>query len=420
MAKSVVEVQGLSKSYLVGNVGQSPLFSFFWGRRGTHAPNPSQAVPHQIWALRDLSFHVEPGEMLGVIGRNGAGKSTLLRILARITTPTSGVAMLRGRVSSLLEVGTGFHQDLTGRENIYLNGTIMGMRRREIGRKFDAIVGFSGVEEFLDTPVKYYSSGMYLRLAFAVAAHLEPEILLVDEVLAVGDYAFQQRCLDETEHISRAGRSIIFVSHNLPAVARLCPKTMLLDQGRVVTIGRTSEVIQAYIARGIEQRCEFSKEPSPKSPLSLVAARVLGEDGRCREEISYQESITIEIDTFQSEPLEGTSVAIGIGSADRTPVMVSADFDRRPERLALRPAGYYRSRVVIPGEWLNPGRFLVMVYLSNVDRGTLYEKTEALSFTVNDTGSPSSYIGLIQRKGVLQPYLEWRVEALEKSSALAG
>src|SRR5689334_10972101 len=201
----------------------------------------------EFWALKDVSFEVQQGEVLGIIGRNGAGKSTLLKILSRITEPTDGRVTLRGRVASLLEVGTGFHAELTGRENIYLNGAILGMTRAEIRRKFDEIVAFAGVEKFLDTPVKRYSSGMYVRLAFAVAAHLEPEILVVDEVLAVGDAQFQKKCLGKMEEAGSSGRTVLFVSHNLLAVQRLCPRSLLLDGGRIVADGESSQVIQTYL-----------------------------------------------------------------------------------------------------------------------------------------------------------------------------
>ncbi len=408
MAKPAIEVIGLSKSFHLGGVPPSPLGGF--GHRETDEEAAS------FWALKDITFNVEPGEMVGVIGRNGAGKSTLLKILSRITGPSSGKAILRGRASSLLEVGTGFHQDLTGRENIFLNGSILGMPRKEIARKFEKIVDFAEVHEFLDTPVKFYSSGMYLRLAFAVAAHLEPEILLVDEVLAVGDFAFQQKCLEETEHIAQSGRSILFVSHNLSAVSRLCRRTILLEHGRITTMGPTTEVLQTYISRGISQRSEYQRQPNPENVMSLTHAAVYGPDGKCREEIGYQEGLRIDIDIeyVVREPTEGLSCAIGVGTSNREPVFVSAEFDGHPERLSLRQPGQYLSSVELPGKWLNTGQYLVMIYLTNVDRNVVYEKIEALTFTITETGSPASYLGVIQRKGVLQPDLDWATTRLEK------
>jgi len=216
---------------------------------GTEGNEANEELPDELWALRDVSFEVKRGEVLGIIGRNGAGKSTLLKLLTRITEPTLGRAIMRGRVASLLEVGTGFHPELTGRENVYLNGAILGMRRAEITCKFDEIVDFSGVDKFIDTPVKRYSSGMYVRLAFAVAAHLDPEILLVDEVLAVGDIAFQRKCLGKMGEVARGGKTVLFVSHNMNAVQRLCSHGLLLGRGQVETVGDTSHCVDVYTSK---------------------------------------------------------------------------------------------------------------------------------------------------------------------------
>ena len=255
MAEPVIQVRGLSKRYRLGLVNRQTLQEeawFWWHRIRGRNPHAHMArvdaawSPERshFWALRDIHFDVQAGEILGVIGRNGAGKSTLLKILSRITAPTEGEALVRGRVASLLEVGTGFHPELTGRENIYLNGTLLGMREIEIDRAFDEIVAFAETGEFLDTPVKRYSSGMYVRLAFAVAAHLNPEILIVDEVLAVGDTQFQQKCLGKMDQVSRGGRTILFVSHNMDAVRRLCTRCLVLEHGRVVWNGAVDEGIR--------------------------------------------------------------------------------------------------------------------------------------------------------------------------------
>jgi lipopolysaccharide transport system ATP-binding protein len=247
MGKPIIEVSGVSKRYRLGAIGATTIRDeterFFARLRGRQAA----ADKNDFWALRDVSFEVQPGEVVGIVGRNGAGKSTLLKVLSRITEPTSGEIRLRGRVASLLEVGTGFHPELSGRENIFLNGAILGMRRAEIARKFDEIVAFSEVERFLDTPVKRYSSGMYVRLAFAVAAHLEPEILIVDEVLAVGDQQFQQKCLGKMREVSKGqGRTVLFVSHNMAAVRSLCSNGILLSAGHVVFNGSTPDVVDRY------------------------------------------------------------------------------------------------------------------------------------------------------------------------------
>ena len=249
MNQPIIEVKSLSKSYKLGSIGagslKADLENWWRGLRGGGSDAGAVAV-NAFWALKDVSFEVWPGEVLGIIGRNGAGKSTLLKILSRITEPSRGEAILRGRVASLLEVGTGFHADLSGRENIYLNGAIMGMKQREISSKFDEIVAFAEVEKFIDTPVKHYSSGMYVRLAFAVAAHLEPEILIVDEVLAVGDAEFQKKCLGKMRSVSNSGRTILFVSHNTHAIRTLCNRVALIENGNLAFIGGCAEGLQAY------------------------------------------------------------------------------------------------------------------------------------------------------------------------------
>jgi lipopolysaccharide transport system ATP-binding protein len=251
--RPIIEVENLSKRYRLGQFNAQTmreeveqLFARFRKRDATRGVK--LAGGSSFWALKDVSFSLQRGEVLGIIGRNGAGKSTLLKILSRITEPTNGIAYIRGRVASLLEVGTGFHSELTGRENIYLNGAILGMTRAEIRRKFDEIVDFSGVEKFIDTPVKRYSSGMYVRLAFAVAAHLEPEILIVDEVLAVGDTDFQKKCLGKISQVATGGRTVLFVSHNMSAIQRLCGKSMLLQNGKLALISATADVIDLYLS----------------------------------------------------------------------------------------------------------------------------------------------------------------------------
>ncbi len=257
MTEPVIQVQHISKMFHIGRLRQQhdtlrdslmAGLKSSTGRLRRRDPAAGGASDDSLWALRDVSFEVQPGEIVGIIGRNGAGKSTLLKILSRITEPTDGQALIHGRVGSLLEVGTGFHPELTGRENIYLNGAILGMRRTEIDRKFDEIVAFAEIEQFLDTPVKRYSSGMYVRLAFAVAAHLEPEILLVDEVLAVGDVEFQRKCLGKMGDVAKTGRTVLFVSHNMAAIEGLCTHGVLLKKGRVTSYGRVKDVIEDYLA----------------------------------------------------------------------------------------------------------------------------------------------------------------------------
>src|SRR5690349_23635617 len=264
MSAPIIEVEKLSKLYSLGQVGTGSFrqdLKRWWLNTISHKSDPffldaHEAASSHLWALRDVSFSVKEGEVFGIIGRNGAGKSTLLKILSNIIRPTHGRVRGRGRINSLLEIGTGFHDELSGRENIYLNGYFLGMNRYEIRKKFDEIVEFSGVSKFLDTPVKRYSSGMYMRLAFAVAAHLNPEILIMDEVLAVGDAAFQRKCLDKTSDIARTGRTILFVSHNMAAIQSLCRRVLWLDGGRIVADGRPAEVISRYLRSSLQTRNE--------------------------------------------------------------------------------------------------------------------------------------------------------------------
>jgi lipopolysaccharide transport system ATP-binding protein len=273
-----------------------------------------------FWALRDVSFEAQPGEVIGIIGRNGAGKSTLLKILARITKPTTGQVLLRGRVGSLLEVGTGFHPELTGRENIYLNGSILGMSRREVRRTFDEIVAFAEIDQFLDTPVKRYSSGMYVRLAFAVAAHLEPEVLLVDEVLAVGDASFQKKCLGRMKSISARGRTVLFVSHNIAAILSLCQRALLVHQGRVQTDGPVSAVVEDYVktlASPDGGRLDLRNHPARGRgclPL-LVGIRLINSNGAITDTFGCGEALTIALDFQPVLPLEKPHFGVGFDDA---------------------------------------------------------------------------------------------------------
>jgi lipopolysaccharide transport system ATP-binding protein len=291
MTLPIIEVEHLSKKYRLGVVGATTLredLARWTSRIRGNEPEPEKG---EFWALRDVSFSVQPGEVVGIIGRNGAGKSTLLKLLSRITEPTSGRAIMRGRVASLLEVGTGFHPELTGRDNIFLNGAILGMKRAEISAKFDEIVAFAEVEKFIDTPVKHYSSGMYVRLAFAVAAHLEPEILIVDEVLAVGDAQFQKKCLGKMGEIARGGRTVLFVSHNLASMLELCDAGILLETGCIVRRGGIEDAVRAYLG-GIEHAPALFCE----GPLRKVAVRC--PEGELEIEAIWQTESPIDLPAF--------------------------------------------------------------------------------------------------------------------------
>jgi len=368
-----------------------------------------------IWALRQATFDVQRGQVLGVIGRNGAGKSTLLKLLSRITEPTEGQAEIHGRVGSLLEVGTGFHPELTGRENIYLNGAILGMRRTEIERKFDEIVAFSEVEKFIDTPVKRYSSGMYLRLAFAVAAHLEPEILLVDEVLAVGDAEFQRKCLGKMSAVAQEGRTVLFVSHNMSAVTRLTEEAIVLDRGRIVLRAPSAEAVDFYMTSGLGQEGERvwqgDERLTSSGPFHPLALRVLDGRGRASGQVVSTQPFEVEFEYQLDQEIAGLRVGLYLLTSRGEPVFTTFDTDDPHdfERLRQRPAGRHVSRCRIPADLLNEGRFVLGVNASSYRVRSYFTDEHALTFTVDGTGAPGSQWPE-HRSGPLRPRLEWRIE----------
>ncbi len=379
------------------------------------SPHPKPHDDDVLWALRHVSFEVPRGTVLGIIGRNGAGKSTLLKILSRVTEPTEGYAEIHGRVGSLLEVGTGFHPELTGRENIYLNGAILGMRREEIDRKFDEIVAFSEIGRFLDTPVKRYSSGMYVRLAFAVAAHLEPEILVVDEVLAVGDAAFQRKCLGRMSDVAQGGRTVLFVSHNMSAILNLTEEAIVLDKGRIVFRGPTPEAVDRYLASALErsgQRVWSEEEiPAEAHPFRPVALRIKDAKGRVTDAVRSTEPITIEVEYRLEAPIQGLRVGVYLLSMRGEYVFTSFDTDEieRFTRWETRPAGHYISRCTIPADLLNGGRYLVSVNASAYRVKRYFQEDNAVAFTVDATGAPGSQWPE-PRPGLVRPRLQWEIE----------
>jgi len=411
----IIKVQGLSKRYQLG--GNFSAYStvretIVDAAKAIFRSRTDNGNAQTLWALKDVSFEVQPGEVIGVIGRNGAGKSTLLKVLSRITEPTNGTVELYGRVASLLEVGTGFHPELTGRENIYLNGSILGMRKTEIELKFEEIVEFAEIGKFLDTPVKRYSSGMYVRLAFAVAAHLEPEILVVDEVLAVGDYAFQQKCLKKMQDVSTHGRTVLFVSHNIGAISRLCSRCILLEHGTVIDSGPTQEVVQTYMTSGLLERPEYIKPSSPNKPMNLRRIALITEDGEVKSDIAYDENFRFVLEYDVNETVSGVSIGLMVHTVDGTCAFTSADFDSHTDLLASRTPGHYKTEVVIPGCWLNTGHYTVRVAAANAMSGACYDDIEAIIFNIIDTGTPGSVNG-IKRPGVLQPVLDWKTSKTE-------
>jgi len=421
MSGIAIRVDALGKRYRLGEWDQGrALYGALsralrpWTRGGT-AP----AQRPELWALRDVSFDIRHGEIVGIIGRNGAGKTSLLKVLSRITTPTAGRVEIDGRVGSLLEVGTGFHPDLTGRENVFLNGAILGMRRAEIRRKFDEIVAFAEVEKFIDTPVKRYSSGMYVRLAFAVAAHLEPEILLVDEVLAVGDASFQEKCIGKMGSIGRAGRTVIVVSHNMASVINLCRRAILLDGGRVVHDGPATDVVPKYLTamRGTTGEVVWGDpDGAPGNEIvRLHAVRVLQPPASCSTaDVDIAGDVHIQLDYWNRKDQEILYPAICLRDHLGTYVLASSNHRSMcltPDPWSGRPhpVGLFRSECRIPGNFLNEGIYSVTAIVGRRVTDTQVLEDYAVSFRVHDSGEMrKEFLG--GWLGTVRPKLDWQTQ----------
>ena len=424
MSDIVISVENLSKVYRLGQIGTGTLTNDIkvWWAKVRGKPNPLMKIGQNdnqdseiIWALRDVSFTVEQGEVLGIIGRNGAGKSTLLKILSRVTAPTDGKVKVKGRIASLLEVGTGFHPELTGRENIYLNGAILGMSRSEVDRKFDEIVDFSEVEQFVDTPVKRYSSGMYVRLAFAVAAHLDPEILVVDEVLAVGDAEFQKKSLGKMGDVAKEGRTVLFVSHNMSSILRLTQESIVLEKGRMILRAPSAEAVDYYLSAGNanagERVWDADEIPADAAPFRPIALRLRNQTGKVVETIRSVEPFTIEAEYSLSAPLTGLRIGIYISTARGEFVLTSFDTDdqHRFEKYGSRPSGHYINRCTIPADLLNGGRYILGFNASSYRIRRYFMDEQALTFNVDTVGAPGVQWSE-PRPGLLRPRLGWQIE----------
>ncbi|MGH9890410.1 MAG: ABC transporter ATP-binding protein [bacterium] len=363
-----------------------------------------------LWALEDVSFKVKAGDAVGIIGRNGAGKTTLLKILSRITEPTEGRALLQGRVASLLEVGTGFHPELTGRENVFLNGAILGMTRSEIRARFDEIVAFAEVDRFMDTPVKRYSSGMQVRLAFSVAAHLEPEILIVDEVLAVGDVAFQRKCLGRMGTVASEGRTVLFVSHNMGTISRLCQRGIWLDDGKIRAEGQMEEVIGEYLAVSAEESSEYRVEDPSEAPgddvIRLRGVRVRNHRGDVATYIDARHPLFVEIDYVVLKSTPGLRTGFRLVSSDGTVVFTARDNDGLDLADADRSSGAFVSRCEVPGNLLKGGQYFVTVNAAIPNVKVNFRVESVVSFSVESVDD--SFEG--GRRGVIAPQLDWVVE----------
>ncbi|MBI2428140.1 MAG: ABC transporter ATP-binding protein [Ignavibacteriales bacterium] len=370
-----------------------------------------------IWALDDVSFDVQQGEVLGVIGRNGAGKSTLLKIISRITEPTSGEIRFRGRVASLLEVGTGFSGELTGRENVYLNGAILGMKKNEIDRKFDEIVAFAEVEQFVDTPVKRYSSGMYMRLAFAVAAHLETEILIVDEVLAVGDSQFQEKCLRRMENISKQeGRTVLFVSHNMGTITKLCTHALYLQQGKVRALGETNSVVSQYLHSEVQEGAEkilTHQHPNILHFKEIFFNKIAVKDhqGLYSTEIDVRYPSSIVIDYTVSKPVRNIEISVRFFSYDGRPVFTCHQSDLQPDLYLQRQQGTFRAVLTLPPNILIPGEYYISLEAHEPAERVLDKHEHVIKFRVNETGSKlSRYQPHQYMHGVIMAEFPWTNE----------
>jgi lipopolysaccharide transport system ATP-binding protein len=371
-----------------------------------------------VWALKDVSFDVEEGRVLGIVGRNGAGKSTLLKILSRVTEPTVGTVSVRGRVGSLLEVGTGFHPELSGRENIYMNGAILGMRRTEIDKKFDEMVDFSEVGQFIDTPVKRYSSGMYLRLAFAVAAHLEPEILVVDEVLAVGDAEFQRKCLGKMNDVAQQGRTVLFVSHNMSAILRLTQEAIVLKKGQLIKRAPTAEAVDFYLSSGQAESGQHVWEaddvPSTSAPFRPISLRLKDRGGKVIDTVRSTEPVTVEWEYQLDAPVTGLRAGMYLSTMRGEYIFTTFDTDnaKQYEQFGARQAGRYVSRCEIPADFFNEGRYSLGVNASSFGVRRYFMDENALSFNVDISGAPGTQWPEV-RQGPVRPRLDWKIEKID-------
>ena len=424
MSEIAIRVENLSKQFRIGSAQnnknlreaiidgfKAPFLRAGKLLRGQAAGGPE--LDEKIWALKDVCFEIKHGEVVGIIGGNGAGKSTLLKIICRISEPTVGFAEIRGRLGSLLEVGTGFHAELSGRENIYLNGAILGMRKREVRRKFDEIVSFSGVERFIDTPVKHYSSGMYLRLAFAVAAHLEPEILVVDEVLAVGDAQFQRKCLNKMQDVGQEGRTVLFVSHDMNAITRLCQRAILLEEGRVLLDGPSHSVVRSYINEGRLTRALRTWPNSMEEPggdvARLRAVGVKTNDGAIAEMIDIKQPVFIEMEYDVIKP--GFVLLPHFMLVNEGGVILFTALDGDPNwKWRSRPVGRFVSQALIPGNLLQEGMHFVRVGLITLNPIILqFFEVDVVAFQVTESTAGESargdYAGHL--RGVVRPMLKW-------------
>ncbi len=426
--ETVIKVEGLSKRYRIGLKEEmhdslassitaflkSPFKSF---RKLKNLSNTSDESEDIFYALRNISFEVKKGEVLGIVGMNGAGKSTLLKVLSRITEPSSGEIEIKGRVASLLEVGTGFHPDLTGRENIFLNGTILGMTKKEIVEKMEEIIEFSGVRKFIDTPVKRYSSGMRVRLAFSVAANLDPEILIIDEVLAVGDYEFQNKCLSKMQDVARGGKTILFVSHNMAAVNQLCNRAILLKKGEKIADGTVAEIIESYKSNNQVwqgENGEITLAPNEQLGFQLLELRFKNKDNKISSHFEHNEEIHVELKYKISQPLPNYYINFRLADANEITVFVTTDEDFTEGYAAGNlTVGVYVSHFAIPAKLLKPGRYSSDIFMCNRFHPIVQQLEHVMTFEVIDSISLRGRKQLYRSDATVAPDIFWNNKSIK-------
>lgn len=417
MPKPIIEIRKLCKKYKIGTKNRS--YYPFRDMLLSNIKNPLKLFDrrknkeerslnnNEIWALHNVSFKVMSGEMVGIIGKNGSGKSTLLKILSQITPPTFGEALLRGRVASLLEIGTGFNPDLSGRENIYLNGSILGMSHREIKKNFKEITEFAGIGRFIDTPVKHYSSGMHMRLAFAVAANLDAEILLIDEVLAVGDYQFQKKCLDKMSEITKGGRTVLLVSHSMGAISSLTDRVLWFDSGKLIADGEVAMIVPKYISSSYKKAHAWKTTKLNKNTMQILEMKFKTFDGKkISSEFFKNQKIKIEIKYVVRRLIKGAVIAVNIHASDGTHLISLEDSDRKKELLMGRNPDTYVTSVSLPTYLLNDGDYLVRVSCG-IPKVEFFDNIEVLSFSLVES---KNYAVTHYRKGYFIPMLEWETD----------
>lgn len=431
MSDIVIKAENLGKKYMIGHQADRADYTnlrevmmqnakSLWNKTkdlATGKPIIEGDTVEEVWALKDVSFEVSRGEAVGIIGRNGAGKSTLLKILSRITEPSTGRVRIKDRVASLLEVGTGFHPELSGRENIYLNGTILGMTRAEIKNKFDEIVAFAEIEKYLDTPVKRYSSGMYVRLAFAVAAHLEPEILVVDEVLAVGDAQFQKKCLGKMEAVGKEGRTVLFVSHNMGAIRQLCPRVMLLKSGCISKDGPASEIAEFYLRDSIGVDDIFCGkrifQEDLEKDFQTTSICLMNNRGEVTVNFDCDEPVKVEINCISRRPIPGLYGYLGVLNREGQPVWVSDSMDVQPNRLDALSPGFHRINISIPSRSLASGEYVLTISFASTQANHAFHVDhpgESVAFRLED----SSSLRGTKRQGYFSTLLPWQLEPIKE------